>query len=82
MNLNDLMMLSRWRVFVIIFPSVSLNTLIRSWNIEGWEYEMNVLSVLVAIIGLIILFSWISAIGIFLSAISENPYRPNKYLLT
>jgi hypothetical protein len=66
--INMILKLKHWKLFIAFILTLILNVIFA-------EASMNELKVLSAILGLIILFGWILAVGIQLNRQKDNPFH-------
>ena len=76
--MNKIIKLKHWQIFIILTIGIFSPTIIRETNMEIGNIDTMKLGVVLNILGLILFFSWIAIIGLFLNGISDNPHHFNK----
>ncbi len=81
MRFDKIFTIKNWQLFLLLCTTYIFGTVLWSGNSEILGIKTLYLSVTFSVITLIIFFSWVFLLGVFLNSIKENTYRFNKWFL-
>lgn len=73
--------LKHWQAFLILMTCVVLYVIAAKSNVNLWGISSLELKVLSGIVGLVVFFTWILIVGLFLNRVQDNPHHFRKSLL-
>ncbi len=79
--MKKLLTLKHWQVFLILTTGFVLNFILVESEFKIGQISSLKLAVIVGILSLILFFSWVLTIGIFVNGIQDNPYHLRQGIL-
>jgi hypothetical protein len=79
--MTKILNLKHWQVFALLCTPYAVSIIFWQANFSFGNITAPKISAIAAVISLILFFSWILSIGLFLNNIPDNPYRFKKWLL-
>jgi hypothetical protein len=78
--MKQILFLKHWQVFIFMIIPFAINIIFLGIDFNFGNISSTTIAVISSIIYLIIFFSWILAIGLFISSIPDNPYHLRKVI--
>src|SRR6056297_1815515 len=80
--MKKILLLKHWQIFIILIIPMVINFVLRGSDYRLGSISSMTIAVILAILYLIIFFSWVLTIGLFIGSLPDAKYRLRKSIFT